>query len=498
MNKGLLFLIFLGSALLRIPLLDRPLSRHHESLTAHTLKPLQIWHEAGAWRYRFSPIITYPNPGDKYVKDEASSMMDPKGDHYYLSTPPFAYIFPYFVFKLLGIVPGILPIQIFNLFLHGINCLIVFLVLNCLFRKGSSDGMSIAFIGFAIYLFSPVTLWYHGNAYFVETCVQTFFWMGIFLFLKWHEKFRPPLQWTLFMGINLFFMIYTNLLGLFFAFGMILLALFKGKESRYRVLLLSLLLSSLFSLSLVLWQYSQIDGLQNLLGHWSATFLRRSPFKTFPPLLVQPQAWGKIGFYHAAGNLPFLLFLFVLFVLLCKKQKNLHLFLAREEKILLFLTGVPPLLHDLVFFDATLHHDFFMMKFMGFYILLTAIVYRRLSPFFTRRLIPTIFLGSVLLSVVQFWTINQRPDPRFKTIGEKIGALAKPDEVVFLKPATFYAYAQMIVYAKRNIAHWETRDQAIALLQRNGLKKGIIFQLNEQENDIQSVSTFSLDEAYAP
>lgn len=418
-------------------------------------------------------------------------MMDPKGDHYYLSTPPFAYIFPYSVFKLLRIVPGILPIQIFNLFLHGINCFIIFLILHRLLRDCPSVRRPAALIGFLIYLFSPITLWYHGNAYFVETCVQTFFLLGIFLFLKWHKK-------PLLMGINLFLMTYTNWLGFFFTFGLILLALFKRRESRYRVLLWVVPFFSLLSLSLVLWQYSQIDGLQNLLDHFLATFFRRSPFKTFPPLLFRPEVWGKIGFYHLSGNLPFLLFLFVLFILLYKKQKSFCLALTPEEKNLLFLAGAPALLHDIVFLDSTFYHEFYMMKFMIFYILLTAMVYRRVAPFLAKRLVAAIFSGAVLLSIGQFWTINRYPDPRYKIIGQKIGALAKPEEVVFLKPATFYAYAQMIVYAKRNIAHWETRDQAIGLLQRNGLKKGIIFQLNEQENDVQDVSTFSLDEAYQP
>src|SRR5436190_14555087 len=85
--------IFLLSVVVRIPTLDRPLSKHHEFCTAVSLRVLQIWDEAGIKTYHFNPVMTYPNAADKFINNFASAsgkMMDAGGNFYYVSHPPFA------------------------------------------------------------------------------------------------------------------------------------------------------------------------------------------------------------------------------------------------------------------------------------------------------------------------------------------------------------------------------------------------------------------------
>ena len=104
--------IFLLSVGVRWPQLNRPLSKHHEFCTALSLRVMQIWYDNGIEKYNFNPVMTYNNPADKYINNNANTsgeMMDKDSNYYYVSHPPFAYYFPYFIFKALHIRPDVLP-----------------------------------------------------------------------------------------------------------------------------------------------------------------------------------------------------------------------------------------------------------------------------------------------------------------------------------------------------------------------------------------------------
>ena len=67
-----LLLIFLVSIIIRIPNLNRPISKHHEFCTAVALRIIQIWDEVGISTYDFNPVMTYPNESDKYINNYGS------------------------------------------------------------------------------------------------------------------------------------------------------------------------------------------------------------------------------------------------------------------------------------------------------------------------------------------------------------------------------------------------------------------------------------------
>ena len=82
-----LAVIFLVSVLVRLPMLGRPLSVHHEWLTSTSLRHIQIFYENGAAKYHFSPVLNYNLSGDKYIR-EGYVHNDSIGNTYYLSFPP--------------------------------------------------------------------------------------------------------------------------------------------------------------------------------------------------------------------------------------------------------------------------------------------------------------------------------------------------------------------------------------------------------------------------
>jgi len=180
----LLFGIFLISVLIRLPHLDRPLSKHHEFCTAITLIPLQNWADNGAATYHYSPSVTYEGAANHHIENLTAYPVEANGRFYYLSHPPFAYLLPYFTFSVLGIYPTPLALQIFNIFFHFISCLFIYKIVVLMRHyphplKGSpptlhdsradsplgAGGERGALAAFLIYLFAPAALWFHGNAY---------------------------------------------------------------------------------------------------------------------------------------------------------------------------------------------------------------------------------------------------------------------------------------------------------------------------------------------
>ena len=132
---GILFGVFLLSVIVRLPNLNRPLSKHHEFVTGVSLLPMQIFSMEGAATYNFSPVMSYPNKADKHIKNHASRLKDAEGNYYYISHPPLAYLLPHFTFTLLNIKPTALALQLFNLLFHFITALFVFKITELMLKQ---------------------------------------------------------------------------------------------------------------------------------------------------------------------------------------------------------------------------------------------------------------------------------------------------------------------------------------------------------------------------
>ena len=88
-----LLLIFSASVAMRITNMDRPLSKHHEFVTAVSLRVLQVWDQEGGVAFNFVPAMNYKGDANKFINNHASAsdgMMDAKGNYYYVSHPPLA------------------------------------------------------------------------------------------------------------------------------------------------------------------------------------------------------------------------------------------------------------------------------------------------------------------------------------------------------------------------------------------------------------------------
>jgi len=241
---------FIISLFIRIPNLNRPLSYHHEWLTSTVLRTQQIWYEKEDLTHRFLPIMTYNNKSDRNISNQAN-LKDALGNYYYTSYPPFAYIFPYLIFQIFNIYPDVLPLQIFNIIIHFISAFFIFLIISLLTNKYYLNKVNIpSLCGFSIYLFSSATLWFHSNVYMSDIFVQPIYIIGIYLFLKIIKNDEKMIYYVL-LGIFNFFMIYTEWLGVFFAFSVFIYALFNLREKAMQKVLVCIIASSIASLALI-------------------------------------------------------------------------------------------------------------------------------------------------------------------------------------------------------------------------------------------------------
>jgi hypothetical protein len=499
----LLMILFAVSILVRLPNLNRPLSVHHEWLTSTSLRHIQIFYECGPGRVFYSPSLTYCNAADKNI-NHGLAVKDPNGNLYYLSFPPFAFIFPYAVFKTIHIYPTIFGLQIFNLFFHFLSCVLIFLIISMITAQDYRGRINLpALAGFVCYLFSPAPLWFQSNVYMSDMFVQTFFIAGIYLFLKIisSEKKWPFL--VLFAMVN-FMTIYTEWLGVFLAFCIFVYAVFHFRKRGMAALACVTALTTLLPLALTIWQYSLISGLPALIEYEKQKFLFRTGDARYASggfSFININSWLNIIVNYIGGFLPFIIFIVYTRLLNNKRVSPENRKYTGLENTALMIAFIPAALHHLIFFNFTAIHDFAALKGGVFISILAAFLYHTFMKYRTSKMdgktAPTktaiihyLLAGMVVLSIVEYLLINSYgAHDRYKKVGEAIRAAVQNDEVVFVGGDMD---PQHVLYAHRNLEYWQGREKADALIRKNGVTKGVHITLNKEQDGIVSVERFSI------
>ncbi|MBL0310353.1 MAG: hypothetical protein IPP77_11955 [Bacteroidetes bacterium] len=488
----LLFGIFLLSVLVRVPLLDRPLSKHHEFCTALSLRIMQIWYDNGIEKYGFNPVMTYNNEADKFINNHANAsgkMVDQAGNYYYVSHPPFAYYFPFAIFKILHVRPDVLPLQIVNLSFHFLSGLFVYFIVCLLsFTRARSYPYRSAIVAFVMYIFMPVTMWFQSNVYMSDMAVHLLFIIGVYTVLKMIIRQRfTSLKYIFFYVTCLGLMIYTSWLGVFFAFGVLVYSLLHVRSNRgFRVLVWSTVIVTFIVLQLIVYQYSQINGSMAYLTEMINRYAIRGS--------VEPTDQGLFHFLISYLKLfkslvvnyslhYFIVYGLVLFFIwLAISRRKLKIIFSENGYRFIWLSVLPILLLHIVFLNYS-EHDFTALYASLFVSVLLGVLYDKIKKSGT---IPLIRMqlgltGVVFLMVGQFYLINPPSffkkagaDTHYKVWGEQIKKESKPDEVVFANIED--PEPQLVWYAGRNIRPAATREEALGFLQERNLKKGIWFR----------------------
>ena len=495
--------IFILSVLIRLPNLNRPLSKHHEFVTAVSLRVLDIWDQEGAMKYHFNPVMNYPGEANKHINNWASTtgkVVDEVGNYYYISHPPFAYILPHLVFKLIQVKPSVSSIQIFHLFLNSISAIFIYLIVCLLgqqkpFLKTYWSGV----VGFSIYLFSPGVLWFQSNTYMSDMLVHLFFILNVYVILKLliRKRFFSP-KYLVWYAIVLFLMIYTSWLGVFFAFSVFLYSFIKLRKTKVFIPLnLITLFVTIAAIALFTYQYSLISGFDNYLDQMLNRMSERGSMIASRGILSMLKGLA-LGFVQLLkGYLTSYLPLFLLlasFVYLTFSKTKLRIVFTKNGYRFLWLSTLPVILLHIFLLNYS-GHDFVSLYGSLFLSVLIAILYDKLKNAKTLSLLQLrIGIGFVLLSsIASYYYINRPGDfslkgaayATSKDLGEHIAKSSLADEVIFVQ-GNLSVNPQMIYYAHRNIQKVNDVAEAQSFLLAHGLDKGILYHFTKE-----SVNSFT-------
>ena len=135
--------VFCLSVAIRIPNINRPLSKHHEFATGISLRVITILGDEGLRKYNFNPVMNFPGRYNKFMNNHASTtggIKDAEGNYYYISHPPCAYILPHWVHKIIHIKPSVLSLQLINLFINLISAIFMYFIICLLFRESGHNS----------------------------------------------------------------------------------------------------------------------------------------------------------------------------------------------------------------------------------------------------------------------------------------------------------------------------------------------------------------------
>lgn len=471
------------SVLLRVPNLSRPLSKHHEFLTAISLRILQIWENEGASQLKFLPRMNYEGKANKQINNHASTtgnMKDKSGNFYYVSHPPFAYLFAYGFHSLLQIKVSVLSLQVFNLLINFLSSLFIYLILLNFFEKKSL----IPVIGFIIYIFNPAVLWFQSNTYMSDILVHFFFITTLFFFVRnKKEHYQIKSIHFLLLNFSLFLMCYTSWLGYFFAGVLVLYLIYKTKENKLNLIYVLLItLVSLIALLLTVYHYSQIAGLDIYLEQMKNRFAERgirsgTGFVDSLSVLLVNYLTILLNAFINHGIIISLL----IFSVFKYRKKTFNIFKSIPKHLLL-LSFLPVLLLYLLLPDYC-GHDFTSLYASLLFVILLSFISEQV--FFDSEILRKnhfLVIGTyIIISSLWYYGENLPGSNSIKgkpyATGMELGKFIKErsnkelpvilisDEV--LGPETVY-------YAERNIFEANDQDEAKNFLRLNKYSKGLL------------------------
>lgn len=487
-----LLFIFLISVLIRIPNLGRPLSKHHEFCTAVALQVMTVWEEEGIATFSFNPAMNFKGESNKFINNLATSaelVKDKKGNYYYVSHPPFGYYLPYIVFSTFNIKPDVRAIQYFNLCVHFLCAIFIYLIVRQLIKSGDKNRDRLSLMSYLLYLFLPVTLWFHSNVYMSDMLVMLFFLSSIYLYLKYLKSLNRRSLWL--FGASVFLMIYTSWLGIIFAFTIIAtyLVFLKSRPERMRIMIFTFIPATLAVL-LFVWQYAQINGIEAYLKQLLQRYHERG--SGFEHSFAREKAIeiGRILLNLVTSYGAFLLLIFTAYFYL--RVKKVVIGKDTIRRWILWYSLLPVILLNVVLLNYS-GHDFVSLYYALFLILLFIVISKPIMETGIKgiRIINYGYILTLIVSVGLYFAINVPGDYSWKgdrydmflNLGTKIAESAKEGEVVFIKG--IFPEPQLTYYSHRNLKTIDDDKEAYLFLRRRGMKKGLIVTSSDDNQHIE-------------
>ena len=467
-----LLLAFALSVAVRWPLIDRPLSAHHEYCTAFTLIALTNWWEDGFATHHGMPSGGFIRDGEALFPADRYDRNTRAVGLYYFSHPPLAYDVPYVLFVLFNTAPNAAGLQWMNIVFHLFTTLAFFVALRVVLDERG------ALFGALLYLFLPATLWFHGNVYMSDMFVQVPWILHLVFALRIFQD-KGTASWTNWIGytLTLFLVVYTSWLGVFAAVAGALVAVMRWwREARPRLVSLIMLsgLALFAAFGLTAWRFLQVIDAGALLDHYATRFaVRGSVGVDLWPTMNQVAVNYRIGF------LPVIVLLVVLILRNTRRKAETSAF-SGKLGLFALLSGLPVLLDHLVLLQYA-EHDFAALKAAPLFCGLAGWQLTQLGSRWSRMALALTCLAGVLY----FYRTNPLPGhdhgryTQEQTVGSFIATNAAADEVVFGQGIS--TEPQVVWYARRNVIGVASIEEAERVLRERDLSRGVVISLNNDK-----------------
>ena len=502
----IILLLFVSSVLIRVPNIDRPLSVRYEWVTAHTLVTLGIWMEEGILEHKFNPIYTFSNPNDHFIKCPISGVSDQQGNYYYVSYPPFSFILPFLVFKLSGLSMSPLNLQIFNILLHLICSIIIFLIIRRVYDDKKSNYAAVA--GTSVYIFATPNLWYHTNVYFADILVQLFFLTTIYLYLICSSNNKASNTNLVLFFLSLLLAIYTEWLGFLLSAVLFIHTFFFAQNRKLALIIAS---SSVIGALTIFLQYSSIAGIEEYIVTLLDRYSERSG-STGPVSIFDFAAHLKLANIYMRNFFPlFILILFGLILIAIYTPKKKGIRPGRTEVYILLLSTIPVFLHHFLLFQFTIIHELSLVKStvpLSFIVSMLTIRVLKVTEtrYFRipRYLYYFVFAAMISLSVYFYYSHIIKPKEYLSLrLGTQIKETSSTNDTIFFKttktiggfliqaPDNFVMAPQIQYYSGRCIQVVANEEEAIRHLMTYNKEHGIIYTVDNSLFKIEAVNRVS-------
>ncbi len=532
-KKNILFVGFffwLCSLFFMSPFLNRPLSGHFEWLTAHTLITHSIWEQDGILEHYALPIYTFNDSANYNIKlANLGSLADPNGRFYYISYPSFGFVIPYFWYKLTLQKASPFALQSFNLLLFLIDIL---LIIEILYFSFSNKPLQII-LSIAFFSFSPVVLWFHGNVYFVDILSSTLSLLVVYCFLR-YIQFQSKINFY-YLFVSLIMLCLTEWIGFLFGTLIVLflwmtpinysstryifklpqneidendLLVYKNIEQTIsKKYILLLIFALVFSGIIILFQFSQINGLTYFISTLWSKFANRSGFKT--QVDHAHTIFDLKSYFIFLANYIINHFMILSFIIIALIFKFLNKIDLKFPKTL-YLLVIPILMHHLILFNfSSGHGDFPTFKSVPFLSIYAAFLlfeifkinfkqitfvfsfyvvfnltffYLRNSPELQQNLRIQFNQSETFKEYANHWALQDHVvTNEFKIIGEYIKCNSNKGEVIFLLSNKYdFVNTAIQYYAQKNILGFDNEEVINKYILDNKIKKYKIFKIDEK------------------
>ena len=346
--------LFLLSVFIRLPNLNRPVSKHHEFMSALMLINIESWRQGGGGNtFHYVPLLNFQNPADKYPGK--SVWLDQRGNEWYLSLGPGWYIIPYFIYQIFNLPADPIYLRIINLVFNLFSVLLFFYFLELMLLPEEKERYLIIIGGCLLFMFTPGILWYLGNGY-AHTGVMIPFVITFLLLtlpmLASPEKINILRLFSLAILIILFVFIDWFIIFLCIVAG--LFALWKMRYAkRYVLLSATLFMPPVTGVLLLFLQFASYGGAEAVAAYWKARFFVRSIANESTPFLMMA---GYLIMHLITAFLPLIILIAVTWLWLHFQKKAIAF--SKKEMLFLKLYFCSLFLYNLILLEWSFEHEF--------------------------------------------------------------------------------------------------------------------------------------------